>query len=82
MEIELAEQPASEAESEIEITAPNSPRQSIHRAKFPLNSPMDRARDSLIGNRNSEIAAPVGSLLCTPDTLYANPTAKISAEGG
>ena len=24
----------------------------------------------------------VGSLLCTPDTVYANPTAKISAEGG
>ena len=42
MEIDLAEQSASGPESEIEITAPN----------FPLNSPRDRARDSLrIGNR-------------------------------
>ena len=30
----------------------------IHRAKFPLSSPIDRARDSLIGNPKSEIAAP------------------------
>ena len=43
MGLDLAEQPASESESEIEITA-----------KFPLNSPMGCARDSLrIGNRKS-----------------------------
>ena len=44
MELDQAEQPASESELEIEN----------HHPKFPLNSPMARARDSLrIGNRKS-----------------------------
>ena len=49
---------------EINLAGSKSPRQihrgnsPIHRAKFPLNYPMDRARDSLIGNPKSEIAAP------------------------